>query len=245
VGEALGEELVGVYLSGSLALGDFDRASSDIDVLVATAGPLGEAALERLRRLHAELQAAGPWTAKLECVYLPLAALRRYDPADRRRYPIAPSDRGFRLGRQGPTWVLDRQVAREHGLVVLGPDPRSLIDPVAPDELRATARAHLQDFWAAQLPGDSRTAGPAWLRPRNYQAFAILSLCRALYTLQHGEVASKPAAAAWASRRLGPPWPSLVATALAWRSDERPDDAALAETMRLVADAVARVPAAG
>ncbi|HEV8372345.1 MAG TPA: aminoglycoside adenylyltransferase domain-containing protein [Actinomycetota bacterium] len=236
---------MGVYLSGSLALGDFDRASSDLDVLVATAGPLGDADLERLRRLHADLTSAGSWTARLECVYLPLAALRRYDPADRRRYPVGAGDRGFVLGRQGPTWVFDRQVAREHGLVLLGPDPRTLIDPVAPQELQTTARAHLLDFWAGQLQNGTGPTGPAWLRGRNYQAFAILSLCRALYTLQHGEVVSKPAAAAWASRRLGPPWPSLVARALAWRSDERPDDAGLADTLRLVADAVARARAAG
>jgi Domain of unknown function (DUF4111) len=243
VGEALGDELVGVYLSGSLALGGFDPASSDLDVLVATAGPLGEAALERLRRLHAELTSAGAWTARLECVYLPLGALRRYDPADRRRYPVGAGDRGFRLVRQGPTWTFDRQVAREHGLVLLGPDPRTLIDPVAPPELRATARAHLLDFWAGQLREGSGPSGPAWLRSRNDQAFAILSLCRALHTLRHGEVVSKPAAAAWASRRLGPPWPSLVARALAWRSDQRPDDTGLADTMRLVADGVARARA--
>jgi hypothetical protein len=245
LGEALGEELIGVYLSGSLALGDFDRASSDLDVLVATAAPLGEAALERLRRLHAHLKAAGPWTARLECVYLPLAALRRYDPDDPRRYPVGAGDRGLVLGRQGPTWVFDRQVAREHGLVLLGPDPRTLIDPIAPQQLRETARAHLLEFWAAQLGEGAGSGGPAWLRSRTYQAFAILSLCRALYTLQHGAVVSKPAAAAWASRRLGPPWPSMVARALAWRSDERRDDAGLADTMRLVADAVARVRAAG
>src|ERR671922_242842 len=37
VADALGAKLVGLYLGGSLALGGFDRGSSDIDVLVATA----------------------------------------------------------------------------------------------------------------------------------------------------------------------------------------------------------------
>jgi hypothetical protein len=169
-------------------------------------------------------------------VYLPVATLRRYDPADRRRYPIAASDRDFALGGQGPTWVLDRWIAREHGLVVAGPAPRTLIDPIGPAQLRAAARANLLDFWAGQLDGPD----PAWLRPRNYQAFAVLSLCRALYTVEHGEVVSKPAAAAWASRRFDPPWPELVARALAWRADPHPDDAGLADTLRLVADAAAR-----
>jgi hypothetical protein len=235
VADALGARLVGLYLGGSLALGGFDRGSSDIDVLVATARMPPAPAIERLAALHAALRAAGGWTARLEAVYLPVAALRRYDPSDRRRYPVGAGDREFALGRQGPTWVLDRWIAREHGLVVAGPSPRTLIDPVAPAQLREAARASLLEHWAGQLDGPP----PAWLRPRNYQAFAVLSLCRALYCLDHGEVVSKPAAAAWASRRFGPPWPQLVARALTWRADPHPDDHGLADTLRLVADAVA------
>jgi hypothetical protein len=130
--EAVGDDLVGLYLNGSLGLGDFDPASSDVDVLVATARALPGVAVERLRRLHGALHAEGGWAARLEVVYLPLATLRRFDPQDTARYPFGASDREFTLGRQGPTWVLDRWVAREHGLVVAGPDPRELIDPIGP-----------------------------------------------------------------------------------------------------------------
>jgi hypothetical protein len=241
VADALGGRPVGLYLGGSLALGGFDRGSSDVDVLVATARVPAQPALERLAALHGALRAAGGWTARLEAVYLPVAALRRYDPSDRRRYPIGAGDRGFALGAQGATWVLDRWIVREHGLVVAGPSPRTLIDPIAPTQLREAARANLLRFWAGQLEGPP----PVWLRPRNYQAFAVLSLCRALYCLDHGEVVSKPAAAAWASRRFGPPWPELIARALTWRADPHPDDHGLADTLRLVADAVARARTGG
>ena len=172
-------------------------------------------------------------------VYLPLAALRRLDPEDAGRYPIGPSDREFNLGRQAPTWVLDRWVAREHGLVVVGPDPRELIDPVGPDQLRAAVRASLAGHWT--LEG----TGVAWLRPRNDQAFAVLSMCRNLYALEHGTLASKPAAAAWASRRLGPPWTAQIERALGWRSDRRVDDRALPETLAFVAHVVALAGAGG
>ena len=238
--EAIGDDLVGLYLGGSLGLGGFDPASSDVDVLVAAARAVPEAAVERLRRLHGALHAEGGWAARLEVVYLPLATLRRFDPRDTARYPFGgASDREFALGRQGPTWVLDRWVVREHGLVVAGPDPRELIDPIGPDELRAAVRASLAGPWA--LEGED----VAWLRPRNDQAFAVLSMCRALYALEHGTVVSKPVAAAWASRRLGPPWPVMVERALAWRSDRRVDDRHLPETLELVARTVALAAAAG
>jgi hypothetical protein len=241
LGDALGEELAGLYVSGSLALGGFDPPSSDIDVLVATAVMPNEAVIQRLAALHATLRAAGGWTARLEVVYLPVTTLRRYDPSDQRSYPIAASDRAFALGRQSPTWVLDRWIAREHGLVVAGPRPSTLIDPIGPLALQSAVRKLLLGFWAGQLEGPA----PAWLRPRSDQAFAVLSMCRALYCLEHGTVISKPAAAAWVIQRLDPPWPELADQALGWRTDQRPDDESLGATLGLVADAVARARTAG
>jgi hypothetical protein len=60
---------------------------------------------------------------------------------------------------------------------------------------------------------------PAWLRGGEYQAFAILSMCRALYTLDHGTVVSKPVAARWAQEALGARWAGLIEQALTWRHD--------------------------
>jgi hypothetical protein len=238
VGEAVGGQLVGLYLHGSLALGDFYPPASDVDFHVATAGTLGEPALERLAALHAAFKAEGGWVARLEGVYLPPAALRRMEPAGA-RCPTVGSDWDFTLGQPGPTWVLDRWVTRERGVVVAGPDPRELIDPIGPDELRAAVLASLLKFWT------ERTRDPAWLRPRHYQAFAVLTMCRDLYVLEHGVLASKPVAAAWATRRLGSPWAALVERALAWRADERVDDRSLGETLKFVAHAVELARSAG
>ena len=241
LGDTIGDQLVGLYLSGSLALGGFHPPSSDIDVLVATAGVLDEPVVGRLAELHATLRTAGGFGARLEVVYLPVATLRRYDPSDQGSYPIAAGGRDLAHHRQSLGWVLDRWVAREHGLTVAGPRPSSLIDPIGPQVLQAAVRGLLLSFWAGQLQGPA----PAWLRPRSDQAFAALSMCRALYCLEHGQVVSKPAAAAWASRWRGPPWPELVARALGWRADQRPDDDGLGATLALVADAVTRARMAG
>jgi Domain of unknown function (DUF4111)/beta-1,4-mannooligosaccharide phosphorylase len=205
-----------------------------VDFHVATAGTLGEPALDRLRALHAGFKAEGGWVSRLEGAYLTRSALRRHDP-DGGRCPTVGSDWDFTLGRPGPTWVLDRWVTREHGVVVTGPDPRALIDPIGPGELRAAVLASMLDDWAERLGPE---ADLGWLRPRNYQAFSVLTMCRDLYVLERGTLVSKTAAATWAARRLGPPWEALVERALAWRGDERPDDRQLPETMRFVAHAV-------
>jgi hypothetical protein len=68
-----------------------------------------------------------------------------------------------------------------------------------------------------------------WVRGPEYQAYAVLTMCRALYALEFGEIISKPAAARWAQAALDPRWQGLIARALA---DGQLDD--LAETLNLI-----------
>jgi predicted nucleotidyltransferase len=49
--EALGDFLVGVYLQGSLAIGDFDL-TSDIDFVVVTNGELSESQVQQVQNVH-------------------------------------------------------------------------------------------------------------------------------------------------------------------------------------------------
>lgn len=226
----LGEQLVGFYLYGSLSLGGFDPQSSDIDFLIVTDEDLPENTLDSLRDGHAEIAVSGlPYARRLEGSYIPRAALRRYDP-QHSLHPTIGVDWDFGVGKHGSNWILERAIVREHGVVVYGPPPRTLIDPVAPDELRKAVCEMLGGFWKEQL------SGPAWLRPREYQAFAALTMCRALYTLQHGRVVSKPEAAAWARATLDPQWHPTIDRALRWRYDHTGAD--LTETIAFMQYAI-------
>ena len=54
---------------------------------------------------------------------------------------------------------------------------------------------------------------------RGSQAYAILSICRGLYTCRTGERLSKRRAAEWAAREF-PEWAGLIEAALAWRDGQ-------------------------
>ncbi len=229
----LGEELVGFYLYGSLSLGDFDPQSSDVDFLIVTENDIAEKLLDELKDMHAAIVANGlRYASHLEGSYIPRRALRRYNPQDA-THPTIGVDWEFSVERHGSNWILERHIVREYGIVVWGPAPYTLIDPVAPQAMRAAVCEKLRDFWSQQL------SGPEWLHPRDYQAFAVLTLCRALYTLSYGDVVSKPRAATWACQTLDPQWRPTIERALTWRRQHVQEDD-MSETLAFLRYAVAR-----
>lgn len=227
----LGEHFVGLYLYGSLASGDFDPQRSDIDFMIVSAVELSDEWLPTLAAMHAQLTNSGlPWAKKLEGSYIPQAALRRYNPTDPPRLQI--NEGNFYLAPHDSDWIIQRQILREQGVVVTGPDLRQMIDPVHPDAVRQAVLGILAEWWAPMLQNTAR------LQSREYQAYAVLSMCRALYTLDHGSVASKPSSARWAQTALDPRWFSLIEQALAWPHPPQPDN--LDETLAFIRYTLAR-----
>jgi hypothetical protein len=228
---ALGHNLLGFYLRGSLALGDFNPETSDVDILVVTVHPVSEAQFEALAALHTRIPArANRYGREYEVSYVDRASLKRFDPGQR-RHPTIGSDWPFARAEHRQNFVLERWTVRERGVTVVGPDPKTLIDPIAPDELRAAVRGEFRsrmEHWAA---GDEP---PSWMDTRYYQAFEIETICRALYTLEFDELPTKPQAVAWALGALPEPWRELVEWSQEHRADKTPDDARIPDIMRFV-----------
>ena len=109
-------------------------------------------------------------------------------------------------------WVFQCITIRDRGVVVAGPDPRTLVDTINPQAMHSAA-AEIAGLWIEQADTDPMWL--AWLRQRDAQTFVILTLCRLLYSLATGSVASKPRAAEWAQKELGEPWARLIEGTLA------------------------------
>src|SRR5213593_4195557 len=188
---ALADNLVGVYLCGSLATGDFIE-TSDIDFVVAIERPVSDAEVGALIEMHARLAALpNPYADRLEGAYIDRASLRRFEPG--REFLTVECETPLRWKVHETSWLIERCGLRESGIALLGPDPRSLIDPISAEELRDAARQRVREWatWAAD-PHD-----PEWLPPRSHQAYVVETMCRALYTLAFGELVSKRKAVQW------------------------------------------------
>jgi len=85
---ALGELSIGVYLVGSLAIGDFDM-TSDCDFVVVTARELSKSQLEEVQAIHDQTYGqSNRWVKHLEYSFFPL---------DRLRHPSSPFSSSGRI----------------------------------------------------------------------------------------------------------------------------------------------------
>jgi predicted nucleotidyltransferase len=210
----LGDHFIGMYLYGSLAYGGFDL-DSDVDFVVITREELPETLFSRLQAMHAHIATLDSWCAtRLEGSYIPQQSLQHYDPIRALHLHI---DRGQgeclqkmqieddNLSRAWwGGWVLLRLALLEKGITLTGPDPETLITPVSPDELKQATLAILQESVVLLLEQ------PAQIKYCGLQSYTVLTLCRTLYTLEYGAIASKQVVARWAQETLGEPWVNLI-----------------------------------
>jgi predicted nucleotidyltransferase len=200
---------IGLYLHGSLAIGDFDPGHSDIDFVVVTTRELPLKLIADLEAMHARIKDSGlEWVNKLEGSYISKKALLLYNPVNAPRPRI--NEKKFIVDREKIDSVINRYILRESGVAVAGPPIKPLIAPVSPDELREAVVQVIREAWTPRLNDRE------WLVPPGDQPYLIVTCCRALYTMKFGTVTSKPVSARWALTALDKQWTSLIESAMAW-----------------------------
>jgi predicted nucleotidyltransferase len=219
--------LVGVYLYGSLVTGDFDRESSDIDLLAATSSDASELEIDALRHMHHALAVERPeWDDRLDVSYLSVTALQTFRSQLSQLVIVSPGE-PFHVKEVGKDWLMNWYMVREKGVALFGPSPKAIIPSITAEEFVQAVREYAA-AWGEYV---------RYKRERKDQAYAILTMCRALYVHRTGNQVSKKCAALWAQEEL-PQWSELIEKALMWREawrDTKVDHAATyPETVRFV-----------
>ncbi|MBO0810461.1 MAG: DUF4111 domain-containing protein [Microlunatus sp.] len=212
--ELLGDNFVGMYLLGSLAIGDFDL-TSDVDFMIITKDEPSDEAFERVRAAH--LEAVGQDTRWVKHWEYSLFSLERLEAksspylADGSRNQAADRQLWY-FGNGAVTPVrsdhdntlVTRWTLRYRSPAVLGADPATFAPEVTPDELRQEIRSSMLGW--EQLVIDD--ASP--FDNRFHQVFLVLNNCRALQGLHQGMITSKKEGMDWAKQRLDPQWHPLI-----------------------------------
>jgi hypothetical protein len=231
----LGTKLVSLYLYGSLVAGDYDETVSDVDLLAALASDLNEAEFDGLKRMHAAIVAQdNRWDNHVEVAYLSLEGLKTFRTKTSKLGIISPGE-PFHIVDAGKDWLINWYVVQQIGVTLYGRLPQETIDSIAKDEFIQIVKEHVAR-WREWLKISVDTRGS--------QAYVILTLCRALYTLTHGEQVSKLKAASWAETEL-PAYAATIRNAVIWRKaqdDDTVDHAAtLPETKQFVNFVINRI----
>lgn len=208
----LGDKLVGFYLYGSLTSGDFDESISDIDLLAAVKTSISQEEFEKLEHMHQNFVREYPeWDDRIEVQYLSLEALKTFKEKESAVVTISPGE-PFQRKMIGKHWLMNWYMVREKGLTLFGPDPKTIIEPISKEEFIQSVKGHAENWndWVKDM------------KSKYGQAYAILTLSRALYAYKNGDEVSKRQAAEWVQKEL-PQYSDLIKGALIWRTIGKKD----------------------
>jgi predicted nucleotidyltransferase len=202
--EILGRNLVGIYLYGSLTQAAFDPERSDIDCIVVTERDLSNAEFRKIRGWLSRAAQSNRWTLRLQASFL----IKGKVLTNNSRACLYQFGKLTRYRSDGNPIVWMNVL--KSGKILYGPSPRSLVAPITPRILfRALERelGYLRDE-IVEKP-DSK-----WRDVPFYRAYAVLTLCRILYSRKKGTIVSKIRASDWAMRYLPNQWNGLIRQAL-------------------------------
>ena len=202
----LGSKFVGLYLGGSLSLGDFDSKTSDIDLLAAISKDIDEKEFQALCKMHAAIVTEQrQWDDRIEVSYISVDALKSVKSRTSQIVNISPGE-PFHRTEAGKEWLMKWYLYREKSKTLFGPSPKTLIEPISKEEFIQSAKDHARS-WGKWVEG---------MKNRYAQSYAILAMCRALYSSKTGEQVSKKKAAEWAQKVL-PEWSPVIQKAIDWK----------------------------
>ena len=210
---ALKDNLIGVYLQGSLAIGDFDM-TSDVDFLVVITNELTRKEVDEIQKIHDEVyKQDNRWVKRLEYSFFPRQKINSVSSPfengsensteERKLWYFDNGSKRIEKSDHDNTLVV-RWTLREKGITLIGPDPKEFVKLINPNDLRKEIRETMLG-WGKQLTKD---ASP--FKNRFYQSFIVLNFSRMLHDLYIGKVSSKLEAMKWARSELDAEWAELI-----------------------------------
>lgn len=208
VAAELKENLVGIYLVGSIASGDFDL-DSDVDYLVVTNTELSEANMKPLQDIQTRIHEINCYPAKhLEGSYISIGDLNDWGTVGKKKlYYFDNGSTEYEQTVHDNQWHV-RWILRERGITLFGQKPETILRAIPLNEL-------IDEIKASMLQSKEIFQGEinrplSFCNSRFGQSFFVLTYCRMLHTLHTGTVQSKRAGAAWAKQFVDHKWEKLI-----------------------------------
>lgn len=199
-------KLVGVYLFGSLSLGDFNSKVSDIDLFVITSSEIDDKVFNQLKVMHHDFEKNHRnCKNKLEVYYVTLEDLKKLRNEDINIPYYRGSLQKIKADRKS---LIDLYLLYHHGINFYGPNIKDIMESISYNEYITGLQKSLEN-WIIDMRNMSKSSF-------SYCSYTILTMCRSYYFYKVGKATSKIKAAKWAAPNL-PEWSALIEKSLLWR----------------------------
>jgi hypothetical protein len=219
----LGRNLVGIYLHGSVTQRSFNPKRSDVDCIVVTRQELSDAQFKKLGAWLARTAKINPWTTRLQMLFLiKNEALTMNSRACLYQFGIFK-----RTGSDGNPIIW--MEAMDTGAVLLGPRPESFVPEITREILFQALEREL-----GYLRDEINSPESEWRKLTSYRAYAVLTVCRILYSFRKGTIVPKQRAARWAAKYFCAEWNDIIHQAIEISYGQRSPPISLSRIRRFI-----------
>jgi len=208
--------IIGIYLFGSLAYGGFDKDRSDIDIAVITKELIKKLNIDTIKNIHKEMENINPkWSKRFEASYTSVEMLKENEPPKEPR-PYY----GKILHEEAKCeyeWLINNYLLYNYGITIYGPEFKVLMkEPIKIKDVQEACRKDFYERWLPSINEHELFSNPEY---SIYQSFVVLNTCRIIYTLYKSELTNKQKACEWVEENYNE-WTILINEALNWRHGE-------------------------
>lgn len=193
------DQVIGVYVYGSTALGAFHLETSDIDFVTVTKEELKKDEEENICALHKRLCEHG-LGKRMDGMYIPLAHVgqKNEEMAAYQYCADGKIHKGYWDVNAVTWWTL-----KHHGITVTGRDVSQLSLQVGWNDVVETMKYNIEQYWS------KKAASPYLFFTDEWVESAVVTMGRILYTLENGGIVSKDAGLTY-MMKSSPKWEPLL-----------------------------------
>lgn len=177
----LNEQLVGVYVYGSIALGAFHLGTSDVDFVTVTRETVSEFEKLQIGDLHKKLSES-KLGGRMDGMYIPLADLGKQNQ-EMPQYVYC-ADGKVNVGHwdvNAVTWW----TLKNRGITVTGEEASELLFEAPWSKVVETMKYNVEQYWS------EKASKPYLFLIEEWVESAVVTMGRILYTLEHKTIVSK------------------------------------------------------
>lgn len=220
INQTFGGNIVGVYLFGSLVLGDFDENFSDIDLMIVLKKDINKDEFEKIKNLQKYISEKYPrfGTDGIEMIFVSTETIKNYLVKEAFLTAVAPGNPLETIVCK-PEFLIYFYIVKNYGETILGTPKEEVFSEISiTDFVNMSNKVALENipYWKE-----------ACKKTLHEQFYAVITLCRALYVKENKTYPSKLEAKNWAKNKY-PNFKDIVEYAWnqrgKWEITDKPND---------------------